>query len=359
VKLLDADRSVKTVVVLGAGATRGASFAQESQFPPFLDDDFFELAQKVTGEERRVARRLLERVYQDFGTAAEVGMEEFFTHVEFCAQVHQQLNVGRGRKRGVYLKAAKDFKQVLRLMLKRSCERQQCSYHQELAGLLRPGDTIISFNYDTVIDRALVQVGGRRWRHPERYGVPVMGDSDVWEGSGGRGRPYEVPVRLLKLHGSTHWDRWDETKSAVVLSRDDYGLANPLIVPPAWNKGMAEEAPFPLLWKAARRALHQARALVLIGYSLPSTDLLFRALLALDTCEGMSRHRKLRYLYIANPTDDDVTRLRALLARVVDAGTDVRRFHTFKDLERTFVQAAAQADRVTAAVFHRGATKQS
>ena len=82
-KMLDTGRSAQTVVILGAEASRGASFADDAAFPPFLDNDFFELTHLLTTRQAD-ARRLRERLYSDFGSAPDVGMEEFFTYVEYC-----------------------------------------------------------------------------------------------------------------------------------------------------------------------------------------------------------------------------------------------------------------------------------
>ena len=47
--------------------------------------------------------------------------------------------------------------------LKSSAQRFPCAYHASLVGAVAPRDTIISFNYDCVIDHALRKGGEGKW----------------------------------------------------------------------------------------------------------------------------------------------------------------------------------------------------
>src|SRR5712671_5741158 len=73
--------------------------------------------------------------------------------------------------------------------------------HVNLAHHLRSDDVILTFNWDTLMERALAATG--RWTPDSGYGVaPRQLYSDAWR--------TPVPVRstaptLLKLHGSTNW----------------------------------------------------------------------------------------------------------------------------------------------------------
>jgi hypothetical protein len=63
--------------------------------------------------------------------------------------------------------------------------------YDKLVQILRPGDTVITFNYDLGIERALRAAG--KWDINNGYGFSI----------GDREQP--SPVTLLKLHGSTNW----------------------------------------------------------------------------------------------------------------------------------------------------------
>ena len=66
---------------------------------------------------------------------------------------------------------------------------------------LRPGDAIATFNWDTLLDRALAASG--TWSIEDGYGLRfTMIMRDEWERPSSR---MHSPVKLLKLHGSTNW----------------------------------------------------------------------------------------------------------------------------------------------------------
>ena len=55
----------------------------------------------------------------------------------------------------------------------------------------------------------------------------------------------------------------------------------PLIVPPTWNK--TDNVEIVGVWNQAIKELSEAQNIIIIGYSLPKTDLFFQYLLALGT----------------------------------------------------------------------------
>lgn len=72
----------KTLVVLGAGASRGASFVQDSHYEarPPLDHDFFSEMQRIkqsSGDKENVDG-LLQFVRKEFGFNLTLSMEQFF-----------------------------------------------------------------------------------------------------------------------------------------------------------------------------------------------------------------------------------------------------------------------------------------
>jgi len=74
--------------------------------------------------------------------------------------------------------------------------------HVELAQFLSPDDVIVTFNWDTLMERALMET--KHWRVDDGYGVtPHSVFRDGWE------KPAlpssQSSFRILKLHGSTSW----------------------------------------------------------------------------------------------------------------------------------------------------------
>jgi hypothetical protein len=120
---------------------------------------------------------------------------------------------------------------------------------------LQADDTIITFNYDRVVEVAAAAAG--------REIAVLAGGQPVREG---------LP-RLLKMHGSVDWRRGgneyvlvNAPEHAVTCPADEIGIASPgaskLTLSQQW-KG---------LWQAAGTALQQAQAIVFVGYRFPPTD---------------------------------------------------------------------------------------
>lgn len=137
--------------------------------------------------------------------------------------------------------------------------------------------TVITFNYDTLVEQA-VNASQMPWI--------------LWPAEDGATEGITVP--LLKMHGSTNWwwipsdrvgttvqraplaGRWDKPRLTGVIR----GM-EPYIVPPTASKtdfydlSITRDA-----WMSARVAIQQARRLILMGYSAPVTDLTVAALLS-------------------------------------------------------------------------------
>lgn len=95
----------------------------------------------------------------------------------------------------------------------------RCPLHQALSERLAVGDTIVSFNYDLLMDRALLANG--RWSQEDGYGLDFyrMG---IREGADVRWRaPARTMsrVELLKPHGSINWLHCRTPAEALIKAR--------------------------------------------------------------------------------------------------------------------------------------------
>ena len=72
------------------------------------------------------------------------------------------------------------------------------------------------------------------------------------------------------------------------------------ILPPGWNKRI-DRNPYKKLWRTARLRLEKCKTLVIVGYSLPETDLLARALVSEVVRLRAVRRQYLRQLHVADP----------------------------------------------------------
>jgi len=156
-------------------------------------------------------------------------------------------------------------------------------------------NTVITFNYDLILDEALRRVGVE-----PLYGLPDC-SSDGLPAQQGMG------VSVLKLHGSTNWAICPQCNKVHVLSGakftgDPVGFRTRpctecgkqnlhlLLVPPSWDKSEYREVMRPV-WKQAVNELKRANRICVIGYSMPETDTFFKFLLALGLAENNQLYR--------------------------------------------------------------------
>lgn len=268
----------KTVVVLGAGASRGSSQVGDALLKPPVDRDFFRILQMSETGRSDDGRQLLNHVRTAYGPALSVGMETVFTNLEAARTFHQELRVGPGRIPQWPDRLIDAFRSVLPSLLEETLPGG-CTYHERLASQLRVIDTVVSLNYDCLIDDALCSSAGSRFAAGRGgYGVEISRGAAMWRGHA----PGPVPdgsIKLLKLHGSLNWDR---AEVPLPLRLDLYDpVAAGVIQPPLTNKPITDE-PFNSIWKQARIATQTARRLIVIGYSMPVADGLVRSLFVTD-----------------------------------------------------------------------------
>lgn len=194
-------------------------------------------------------------------------------------------------------------------------------------------DTIITFNYDTLIEERLHHL-----KVPFDYGIPAdsirFNQSAKWIEEGYS----QARVRILKLHGSVNWaglppeslERYrrgvEEMRVAALLDAGDLtkesfnkapeplsDLTNlfvygdyaalrqggvskiPFLLPPTWLKSFTGHLSD--VRDQAVSALSTATSIIIVGYSLPATDQHFRYLLA----AGLQNNISLRRLFFVNP----------------------------------------------------------
>ena len=163
------------------------------------------------------------------------------------------------------------------------------SWHREQA-------TVITLNYDTLVERASKQVQAaeevNRINAAQIY-PPYFSDVQARPGPGLWGKGDLKTFSFLKLHGSINWyysgrddffgetiffseDRpfGDETWNDVNFRRPQSRDKEPLIIPPATEKNMYfNNETVRRLWREAGCALQEAKRVFIVGYSLPLSDL--------------------------------------------------------------------------------------
>jgi hypothetical protein len=332
--------------IFGAGATRGCSFVNPNVDPclPPLDADFFTQLQKVQNPKHKDRiKKVMSDVVDLFGPNFSVTMETVFTTLENTIRMLATTGENRDFKKADLKEKLDRLEQAIAVVFEDSLaekdeqghssqEPRKCNHHKRFVeSLLRKKDDIISFNYDCVLDYALREHGSTKWN--PRYGYSFN--------LGSRGKlltgdehwcpktPARETVHLYKLHGSLHFQISQKgAKSRIRLKQrpytGQYGNMRFTIIPPEWHKAY-DKGVFALLWKNAAGAIHKARHVVFIGYSLPSTDLHASALFRTSV-----RRNALKSLVIVNPDREARKRIRSVVQRGLNSNTLVLSFDEFE-----------------------------
>jgi hypothetical protein len=334
----------KRLVVLGAGATAGSEFGIPSVVRPPLNRDFFTQLQRITGKHQPLLRAVVKDVIDLFGSNFQLTLEDYFTQLEFLSTTATGLQ-GSAKDKQLHadLTSKRDrLMEALSAVLEMSTNRaiygtraRGCTHHRRIARSLEARDTVISFNYDCVMDNALRWECAGRWAPRWGYGFPPKSKIDglgYWEPKAGAPAASSAEtVYLLKLHGSLHWQLPASEGGVIKLKQrlhSQRGIPRFSIVPPEWNKTMRDQQVFELLWQHAYRSIQRAEHIAIVGFSFTPTDLHAESLFRLAL-----RKSKLRSLVIANPSGEDRERIRSVFAGVLARrGCIVRQYASFEEL---------------------------
>ena len=314
----------KRVVVLGAGASRGVSYALEAKYPSPLDTDFFDLLQRrlvlaQSSEIRRSIGRVLDRMTTlpfDYWRSME---RSFYT---LHLRAYLGAKFGSESYEDTDNRVVEDFAVSVQALLRFAHEMNVCKHHQAIFGPLSRRDAIITFNYDLVPERALRESFQKRGAEFGRwlYGLRRK-----------LGEKYG-PI-VLKLHGSSNWQlgrselspiqrEWaDFDKTYGYQAHEGEGTSFPIFLP-FWDKRI-EKAPWIKLWKLAHDQLSAATHVIVWGYSLPPTDIKAEQLFVLSLA---GKHREPFSLCVVDPAESTRLRWRALFPKAL--------FWEFPSIER-------------------------
>ena len=306
------------VVVLGAGATRGADPPPNRQCQPPLNADFFTQLQRITRDKHITrVRDVIKDVVELFGPDFALTLEDYFTHLESFADTVRRTNVSHPKFTADFVAARRDnLQRALASVLEESTDVSKsdatvCQHHAALVGALAPKDSIISFNYDCVIDHALRKQAAGRWSARSGYTFQrprrIVGH-EHWSAPDPPKALAET-IYLLKLHGSLNWKLPQGAGALtddIVLKQRLYqqnGTPQFTIIPPENQKNI-EQGNFKTLWTNAERAIRMAETIALVGFSFTPTDLHVDSLFRFALAGG-----RLRTLIIANPSREHRQRI--------------------------------------------------
>ncbi|MBM4341423.1 MAG: hypothetical protein FJ110_18000 [Deltaproteobacteria bacterium] len=179
-------------------------------------------------------------------------------------------------------------------------------------------DTIITFNYDVMLDYA---IRFQTTSFDYCLGAPQSPDC----------------FKLLKLHGSTSWAICrkcttspqivkaspipegfsvspflddgqqinfkmvtDVLKNTPCSNCKEKDVLEPILIPPTWSKAI-EKTPLVKVWETAVNEIMNAFQIIVIGYSMPPTDTFFQYLLTL----GLASNAKLNRVVVVNKDNSE------------------------------------------------------
>jgi hypothetical protein len=105
---------------------------------------------------------------------------------------------------------------------------------------------------------------------------------------------FDIEIPYFKLHGSLNWDRSDVPGGRPKHVPVDVAQT-PLILPPVFNK--MKDGTVNRLWASALKVLREAKHIVIVGYSLPRTDIYMQYFLK----SAVGPNNNLQRLTVFNP----------------------------------------------------------
>lgn len=304
-------------MILGAGF----SFAASRGDAPLMKN-FFE---RLDAAEFPILDQFLTDA---FGSASSANIEEALTLLE-------QVDASPLRS---HIRAFRDWHEMAVAIRRQTLEYthnrlQEVGWHPDswAAALLSGHDhntTIITTNYDVLAESILscrhqVQHGANGTCHHCRMCALLRQGKNLPDFA--KIAPTLRFGSLLKIHGSIAWrscpnaacpqyrviepDTHCSPTANLVCSRCQ-AECEPVIIPPSMSKPIERYPQLATVWQEANRALKSAHRLMIIGFSMPATDTVFRALLR----ASLADNTVLREVCLIDPrTDAVLERLRTAL----------------------------------------------
>lgn len=288
-------KKIDTLFVLGAGASYGASMAKSTATVAPLDKDFCKRIQTLDCSKPywvSASRDILGKQWKDFHEFKEMGLEAAILkqlgHLEFLSSIQPKRMKGT-IEQAEYLNHLAHIICFILRKVKPSRNDPYASLFEKafkVDEFSKVKNRVITFNYDDLLDRHFVEQFGVRQTYFDKL-------KERKDASGRRSKDDKVenPL-LLKLHGSVNWlcetSEFERVITGNETEEKPYKIPSiwyskkkvpkpddtesPLIIPPLPVKPITSIEIFRWLWTRAYEYLHEARELVVCGYSLPDTD---------------------------------------------------------------------------------------
>ncbi len=275
--------------VLGAGASRDVT--EPGPYPSFVDTDFYDLLLRESAK-RGASRYLREIVLLSKTTPGSQpwrSMEYLFYSLYLHLAMKQEVCRESGRRVDV-ASFINDFTRCIMRLLRLALGGRHSHLHARLFTALQPGDSVITFNYDLLVESTLVKLRSDLNVDEQLYGFGTLPSQRVSR------------LTIHKLHGSLNWNccgpiltpdefevaQWPRRLYLTPRSYVPHKDLRPAILLPFWDKPI-EGGRWASVWRGAAQDLRRAKDVIIWGYSMPATDIksteLFR-----QTLSGEHRH---------------------------------------------------------------------
>jgi hypothetical protein len=255
--------TVQRVFLLGAGASKSWGLP--------LTNELFPLALTGVAKHRRrqLIRNFIQYQYPHFRARWKnyPPFEEFLSLVDVYLEFADVIKREHSFSKDEVAQIKKDLLLATSVVLHEALPPADRSRVTKFAEVLRPGDVVITFNWDLLVEEALYDLK-KEWKYELRDGV----------------------ICILKPHGSLDWY---DSKEASIAPDLVFPLNQkfrrilvfkrfrpprvpnpvvPVILPPVINKKIVYKE-LQSIWRGAWLALRHAPEIYVIGYSLPPEDL--------------------------------------------------------------------------------------
>jgi len=350
--------TTRTVFILGAGASKDYRGSTSKKKMP-LAKEFFSTyrALDISWQwECRVGnivnyvrdcKGIAPENFKYFDEDIEIFFSQLDEHVRSVASKAFPRSAENKRDWEEFPTVSKAYDQLILLIAQVLNEIQNgstCPHYAEICAKVPTGTVFVTFNWDTLLDRALYETG--LWWPENGYGLEF---TQLLQETWRKPEQHESKFKLLKLHGSTNWlvnytSRSLRTGERIVFnpkqlplglfcfisasipykahrSRFRYGYAPfsyffppdspvdsvplvPLLIPPVLKKEYEEwKGIYDSVWVAAENAIREADRVVIAGYRFPPTDIRPVELLQRSVRDGT-------LIEIISPTNADEIRDR-------------------------------------------------
>ncbi len=285
----------KRVWILGAGASISHA---KGDFPSITD--FFKYAkkQKITMSSERTVKP----DYEDIHTYILATIGKSIIRLDHNIDIEQLLTlieIDKEKNDTGYIRSLSEKTiNLIRSVISNSQKNADVSgdYHR-FRKQIKVSDTVITFNWDTLLDDAFGRKNILRqrlmWKDKNQY-VKFITQLSAWKETTIDHMAIYPPYKttnhsegfLLKLHGSVDWFQCKNINCRAynrAFPLIDFEVTHycaecfspvvPIIIPPVLYKNYNEHLMIQTLWNAAESEISSADELLIWGYSLPPTDI--------------------------------------------------------------------------------------